>query len=637
MDKNQRINRTEMLLEQLELPQDLKKLTREQCEQLCAEIRRLLIDTVSKTGGHLASNLGSVELTVAMHRVFESPKDQFVWDVGHQCYTHKLLTGRLEQFGSLRQKDGISGFPKPKESEHDRFISGHSSTAISVAAGIAESMRLQGDTEHYAVAVVGDGAMTGGLSYEGMNNAGKTKNNLIVLFNDNAMSISRNVGALARYFATIRGSESYVRTKRAVENRLNRSAVIGPSVAKAIRNSKGMVRDIFLKSATMFEDFGFVYLGPVDGHNVAAVEEVLAAAKEYHRPVLVHVCTTKGKGYEPAEQNPGEFHGISKFDIETGNPEVSGTDSYSDVFGKELVRLAQEDPRICAVTAAMEHGTSLHYFARTLPRRYYDVGIAEQHAVTFSAALASQGQLPVFAVYSSFLQRAYDQLMHDVAIGGLHVVLGIDRAGVVGEDGETHHGLYDVSFLSTVPGAVIYAPSCYDELRLCLRRALYKDKGLACVRYPRGKDESVFDKTALNTEYTHVSSGQRTDVLYISYGRVYDYLTRAASRAREQGMHCDMLKLTRIFPVADTAVELSMSYSHVVFLEEAYYYGGISQLFGDLLLERGFQGTYRRIAPKAYLAQASIASQMEQMGLSEQAIYADMETLLRKGECHAQT
>ena len=285
----------------------------------------------------------------------------------------------------------------------------------------------------------------------------------------------------------------------------------------------------------------------------------------------------------------------------------------------------------CAVTAAMEHGTGLHHFARKFPNRYYDVGIAEQHAVTFSAGLASMGELPVFAVYSSFLQRAYDQLMHDVAIGGLHVVLGIDRAGVVGEDGETHHGLYDVSFLSTVPGAVIYAPACYDELRLCLRRALYRDKGLACVRYPRGNDKSVFDKSALNTEYTHVS-GKKTDILYISYGRVYDNLYRAAKRCAEQEVHCGLLKLTRIFPLADGVVDIAMSYRHVVFLEEAYYYGGISQLFGDLLLERGFQGTYRRVAPKQYLLQASTDSQMETMGLSEYAIYRDIRQEAEHGE-----
>ena len=323
-------------------------------------------------------------------------------------------------------------------------------------------------------------------------------------------------------------------------------------------------------------------------------------------------------------KNPEETTGTP-----TDDTEVSGTDSYSDVFGKELVHLAQQDVRICAITAAMEHGTGLHHFARKYPNRYYDVGIAEQHAVTYSAALAAAGQLPVFAVYSSFLQRGYDQLMHDVALSGQHVVLGIDRAGVVGEDGETHHGLYDVSYLSTVPGAVIYAPACYDELRLCLRRALYRDHGLACVRYPRGADHSVFDKTALNTEYTHVS-GAKTDVLYVSYGRVYDALYRASSRAREQGMNCDLLKLTRIFPLSDMAVEIAMSYRQVIFLEEAYYYGGISQLMGDALLERGFTGKYRRIAPKAYLPQASMESQMEQMHLSEHAIFQDMQQVFQE-------
>lgn len=624
------------LLEQLDLPGDLKKLDMAQCQELCQEIRNLLIETVSKTGGHLASNLGAVELTVAMHRVFTSPEDKFVWDVGHQCYTHKILTGRLNAFSTLRQEDGISGFPKPLESEHDVFISGHSSTAISVANGIAEGMRLQGDREHFAIAVIGDGAMTGGLAYEGMNNAGKSGNNLIVILNDNDMSISKNVGSLARYLSSIRGSEGYVRTKKAVERRLNQTAVIGPSVAKVIKNSKSVVREALLHSATLFEDFGFVYLGPVDGHDQGAIEEVLLAAKQYHRPVFIHLNTVKGKGYPPAEQNPGEYHGISKFDIETGNPEVSGKDSYSSVFGQELTHLAVRDSRICAITAAMESGTGLHYFAKEFPKRYFDVGIAEQYAVTFSAALASTGQLPVFAVYSSFLQRAYDQLMHDVAIGGLHVVLGVDRAGVVGEDGETHHGLYDVSYLATVPNTTIYAPACYDELRLCLRRALYRDKGLVCVRYPRGADNSVFDKSALNTEYTHVS-GQRTDVLCISYGRIYDNLYQASRRAKDAGMPCDLLKLTRIFPLSDAVVELASTYQHVLFLEEAYYYGGISQIFGDALMQHGFHGSYRRVAPKEYLAHAPMASQIEKMQLSADAIFRHIQQIYQEEQGDGET
>ncbi|MDY2509823.1 MAG: 1-deoxy-D-xylulose-5-phosphate synthase [Ruminococcus callidus] len=606
-------------LASMQLPEHLKKLSLEQCQLLCKEIRSLLVQTVSKNGGHLASNLGVVELTVAMHRVFDSPQDKFVWDVGHQCYTHKILTGRYPQFATLRQESGISGFPKPEESPHDTFISGHSSTAISVASGIAEAMRLD-ENPHHVVAVLGDGAMTGGLAFEGLNNAGKSKNHLIVILNDNAMSISKNVGSVAKYLSNIRSSENYVKTKKAVERKLQKTPVIGAPVAKMLKSSKDALRDTVFRSATIFEDFGFVYLGPVDGHNLEDLEEVLQAAKTYACPVFVHVHTVKGKGYLPSEKNPGEFHGISRFNVETGNPEISGKDTYSDIFGKELVRLAKKDDSICAITAAMEHGTGLQYFSRTYPQRYYDVGIAEQHAVTFAAALASQGKLPVFAVYSSFLQRAYDQLLHDVAIGKLHVVLGIDRAGVVGEDGETHHGLFDVSFLTSIPGTTIYAPACYDELTLCLRQAMYQDAGLACVRYPRGADNTVFDKSALNTAYTH-TAGSRTDVLLIGYGRTYDNLYRAKKKAEQQGICCDLLKLTQIFPLPELVPELCCSYQHILFFEEAYYYGGISQLLGDTLLQKGYHGSYQRIAPKRFIPQATISSQLEQIGLSEAAMF----------------
>lgn len=602
----------------MQLPEDLKKLNIEQCQQLCKEIRSVLIQTVSKNGGHLASNLGVVELTVAMHRVFDSPQDKFVWDVGHQCYTHKILTGRYAQFSTLRKENGISGFPKPEESPHDTFISGHSSTAISVASGVAEAMRQNGDP-HHVIAVLGDGAMTGGLAFEGLNNAGKSKNRLIIILNDNAMSISKNVGSVAKYLANIRNSENYVKTKKAVERKLQKTPVIGAPVAKMIKSSKDALRDTVFRSATIFEDFGFVYLGPVDGHNLEDLEEVLQAAKAYECPVFVHIHTKKGKGYLPSEKNPGEFHGISRFNVETGNPEISGKDTYSDIFGKELVRLAKKDASICAITAAMEHGTGLQYFSRAYPQRYYDVGIAEQHAVTFAAALASQGKLPVFAVYSSFLQRAYDQLLHDVAIGKLHVVLGIDRAGVVGEDGETHHGLFDVSFLTSIPGTTIYAPACYDELTLCLRQAIYQDTGLACVRYPRGADNTIFDKSALNTAYTH-TAGCRTDTLLIGYGRTYDLLYRAKQAAEKEGFSCDLLKLTQIFPLPELVPSICRSYQRILFFEEAYYYGGISQLLGDLLLEMGYTGSYQRIAPKQFIPQASIAAQLDEIGLSEAAM-----------------
>ncbi len=615
------------LLKHLKLPEDVKKLSVAQCNTLCAEIRNLLISTVSKTGGHLASSLGVVELTVAMHRVFSSPADKFVWDVGHQCYTHKILTGRLENFSTLRQENGVAGFPKPQESPHDSFISGHSSTAVSVALGFAEGMRLNGDNEHFSVAVVGDGAMTGGLFFEALNNAGKTKDNIIVILNDNGMSISKNVGGFARYLSSMRSSTEYIRTKKVVEQRLNQTALIGPAVEKVLRGSKSVVREALLKSATIFEDFGFVYLGPVDGHDIEALEKVLHAAKVYHKPVLVHVHTIKGKGYEPAEKNPGEYHGLSKLQVvDAHNPDIAVKDTYSDVFGKELVHLARSDRKICAITAAMEHGTGLQYFSREFPNRYYDVGIAEGHAVTFAAALAASGRLPVFAVYSSFLQRSYDQLMHDVAISHLHVVLAVDRAGVVGEDGETHHGLYDVSFLTSVPNTIIYSPSCYAELRLCLNQVLYNDTGLSCIRYPRGRDESIFDKTSLNTSYTHTTAGN-SDTLYITYGRIYDTLFRANKRAIETGFPVDMLKLTRIFPLDDAVITLALSYRHIVFLEESYYYGGISAILGDALMQKGFTGEYRRIAPKDYFPQATVESQLKKMGLSEDQIYDDICTL----------
>ncbi len=625
---NRSSSRDAGMLERLHLPEDVKKLSPVQCEKLCKEIRTRLISTVSKTGGHLASNLGVVELTVSLHRIFDSPNDQFVWDVGHQCYTHKLLTGRNNSFDKLRQENGISGFPKPTESEHDSFISGHRSTAISVAAGIAEANRIKG-SKNYTIAVVGDGAMTGGLAYEGLNNAGKNKDNrLIVILNDNGMSISHNVGAVAKYLSTIRGTENYVKTKKRVEKKLTSSA-IGVPVAKFIKNSKDVLRDTVLGVSTMFEDLGFVYLGPVDGHNIRELDEVLLAAKSYSCPVLVHVNTVKGRGYQPSENNPGEYHGVSKFNIETGNPEAACSDTFSDMFGKFLVQLARKDLTICAITAAMEHGTGLHHFSRAFPKRYFDVGIAEQHAVTFAASLAKQGFLPVFAVYSSFLQRAYDQLIHDAAISGAHIVLGIDRAGVVGEDGETHHGMFDVAFLSSIPNIVIYSPSCYEEMLLCMKRAMYEDTGIACVRYPRGADNTTFDKTVLNTDYTHIS-GTRTDILLVSYGRIYDNMYRAYKIAEEQGISCDMLKLTRIFPIDDMIAEIVSSYKKVIFFEEAYSQGSISQQLGSILMERGYSGVYKRVTANGFIPQAAMMSQIHKMGLSQEAMLETIKDIYGK-------
>lgn len=601
-------------LDALDLPYDLKKLDIDQCKQLCGEIRDILVETVSKNGGHLASNLGVVELTMAIHRAFNSPEDKIVWDVGHQSYTHKLLTGRLERFHTIRKEGGISGFTKPTESVHDAFISGHSSTSISAAYGIAKAMKLDG-RDDYVVAVTGDGALTGGMVYEGLNNAGKSDVNLIVIVNHNDMSISKNVGALAKYLLSIRNKQSYVRTKQAVEKALKNTPIVGKPIAKILKTSKDTVKSTVYRNTntTIFEDLGFIYLGPVDGHDIQALDEVLITAKTYHKPVVVHVNTVKGKGYAPAEKNPGEFHGISKFDIMTGNPEISSEDCYSTIFGRELLRLAREDERICAVTAAMKYGTGLQYFSSALKDRFFDVGIAEQHAVTFCAGLASMGKLPVFAVYSSFLQRAVDQMIHDSAIVGNHIVIGIDRAGIVGEDGETHQGIFDVSIITAIPGAVIFSPSCYEELKLCLSEALYREVGLVCLRYPRGNDCTSFDKTDLNVSYT-LSSKRNSSVLLVTYGRIYDELYKAFILLNSEGISCDILKLTKIFPLEKNMIISVREYEKIIFFEEGIISGGIGEHFSKELLEYGFKGEYHVKGISKFIKQSSVKSALDKLG-----------------------
>lgn len=608
-------NNEKVTLEGLQLPQDLKKLTLSQCNTLCKEIRNILISTVSKTGGHLASNLGAVELTMALHRNFNSPEDKIVWDVGHQAYTHKILTGRLSSFSTLRQENGISGFPKPSESEHDTFISGHSTTSVSVACGIAEAMKLQGK-DNYAVAVIGDGAMSGGMFYEAMNNCGRDRQrNLIVVLNDNNMSISKSVGALSKYLTSLRNTEKYLHTKRAVERGLEMIPIVGKSVTKGIKNVKDSVKSNILEQSTMFEDMGFIYLGPVNGHNLSELEEVFHMAKSYHQPVFIHVKTVKGKGYSPAEANPGEYHGISKFDIATGNPEVSAADSYSTVFGKELVKLADKDDKLCAITAAMKYGTGLQFFHFKYPNRFFDVGIAEQHAVTFAGGLASMGMTPVFAVYSTFLQRSYDQLVHDVAIGGLHVVLGVDRAGIVGEDGETHQGLLDVPMLSSIPNTVIYSPSCYMEMKMCMRKAIYEEKGLAAVRYPRGSEKVEFEQSDMTTEWLFKQlSGSET--LIITYGRLYNEAISAQKELAKQEINCDILKLTKIFPLDGELGSKIKQYPRVVFFEESMGEGSISEKVGSILSELGYCGDYSRVTADGFVKQASVRSCLDKLGLT---------------------
>jgi len=472
------------LLKEVDSPQDLKRMSSLSLEKLAGEIRRKLIEVVSRNGGHLAPNLGIVELTLALHYVFNSPDDKIIWDVGHQCYVHKLITGRGEKFNTLRTFGGISGFPKREESLHDPFGTGHSSTSISAALGFALARDLLGE-QHSVIAVIGDGAMSGGLSFEALNHAGHLQKDLIVILNDNEMSIDRNIGALADYLSRLRTDPKYSKGKSEIEQLLRRIPVIGPRVFKMAERLKDSFKYLVVPGM-FFEELGFTYLGPIDGHNLRVLINILHRAKATRGPVLVHVITKKGKGYCPAEMNSDKFHGLGPFDINTGEV-VSDNNipSYTEVFGRTMVKLGQENSKIVAITAAMCLGTGLSLFAWRFPQRFFDVGIAEGHAVTLAAGLAARGFKPVVAIYSTFLQRAYDQVLHDVCIQNLPVVFALDRAGIVGEDGATHHGLFDISYLRLIPNMVIMAPKDENELQHMLKTAIDYN-GPCAVRYPRG-------------------------------------------------------------------------------------------------------------------------------------------------------
>lgn len=621
-------------LHNLKLPEDLSRLSAAQCTALCDEIRNLLIKTVLKTGGHLASNLGVVELTLAIHRNFHSPDDKIVWDVGHQAYVHKILTGRADQLATLRQENGLAGFPKPSESPHDTFITGHSSTAVSAACGMAEAMRLSGHADRFAVAVVGDGAMTGGLFYEGLNNAGKTKANLIVILNDNNQAISKNVGAIAKYLSKIRRKTDYVRTKWTVERVIGKAPAIGNKLVHSLKNTKDRLRRNIMQT-TIFEDLGFVYLGPVDGHDIEALDETLTVAKSYQRPVVVHVQTKKGKGYAPAEKNPGEYHGvprhdslpdeIAKVDLDARDPELSIDECFSTVFGKALAQYAETDANLCAVTAAMKYGTGLQFFYAAHPERFFDVGIAEQHAATFCASLASMGKLPVFAVYSTFLQRSFDQLLHDTAIAGLHVVLGVDRAGLVGEDGETHQGIFDIPMLTAIPNSKIYSPATYAELLLCLDAALYRDKTLTAIRYPRGQEEPDFPIEP-NLNYTHLNG---TGTLLITYGRISGEAFRAMQTLQAEGIPCGLLKLTTVFPFDEEIVQIAKQYDNIYFFEESSKNGGIGEKLAVRLLEEDYRGRFRCHAIQGFVQQANVCTSLKHCGLTSDAMAQKIRELVQ--------
>lgn len=562
------------ILPNMNCHEDLLRLTDEKRVQLCQEIREFLISSVSHTGGHLAGNLGVVELTVALETVYDTSTDRLVFDVGHQSYVHKLLTGRREAFDTLRQFGGLSGFPKPCESDTDAFVAGHASSAVSIALGMARARTLL-HQDYQVVALLGDGAATGGMAYEGLNDAADSKEPIVVVLNDNEMSIGRSVGGISHHFSRLRTSEKYLGIKRWYRSTLY-SIPGGKRIYLFSSRAKNRIKH-FLLQTTIFENMGFKYLGPVNGHDVRELITVLRAAKDLQEPTLVHVVTKKGKGYAPAEEDPAKFHGIGKFDPVTGKKLAPKVRTFSDAFGDTIVALADGEPRLCAITAAMPGGTGLLKYMQQYPQRLFDVGIAEEHAVSMAGGLAKQGMIPVVAIYSTFLQRAYDQLMQDVAMLHLHVVLAIDRAGLVGDDGPTHHGVFDVGFLRQIPGMRILAPASLCELEQMLTWAVESCDGPVAVRYPRGT-EGAYSACAWNAASGVVSHRSGPDVTLITYGTMINAVLDAADRLAQQGISCTVLRLLELSDLpAEEILRLMPEKKNVVIIEETAANSGVAQ------------------------------------------------------------
>jgi 1-deoxy-D-xylulose-5-phosphate synthase len=622
------------LLPRISGPQALKSLPPELLPQLAQEIRDAIIETVSRTGGHLAPSLGVVELTIALHYVFDSPRDKIIWDVGHQAYTHKLLTGRQDRFHTLRQYEGISGFPKRSESPHDALDTGHSSTSVSAALGMA-SARCIKRSNGRVIAVIGDGALTAGMAFEGLNNAGDLNKNLIVILNDNGMSIAPNVGALSSFFSRKLTGRTMVFLKRQVENMLRSFPGIGEDLVAWAKKSEESVK-AFFTPGMLFEALKFNYLGPVDGHRLDHLIETLNNVKNLNGPILVHVRTTKGKGYEPAESNPTGFHGLGKFDPDTGEPKksVSDTPSYTEVFGDTLVRLAREDKRIVAITAAMPDGTGLVDFRQYFPDRFFDVGICEQHAVTFSAGLALEGLRPVAAIYSTFLQRAYDQVLHDVCLQNLPVVFALDRGGVVGEDGETHQGLFDLSYLRHLPNLTLMAPKDEDELRHMLFTAVHHP-GPVAVRYPRGQGVGVAFSSALKKLPIGKAEVLREgrDLLILAVGASVYPAVAAAQELEKTGFSATVVNARFIKPLDETLIlNLAAEHGRVLTVEENVAQGGFGSAVLELFADKDLTGlAVKRLAiPDEFVEHGSPAILREKYGLDAPGILQAALNLLEK-------
>ena len=609
------------MLENIHSRADLLELSAEDEKVLCEEIREFLIQHVAQSGGHLASNLGVDELTLALHKVYDTETDRLLFDVGHQSYVHKILTGRMERFSGLRSYQGISGFPKPSESIHDPFVAGHASDAVSVALGMARARTRLG-ASYDVVAVLGDGALTGGLAYEGLNDAGESKEPLVVVLNDNGMSIADNVGAVARHLSLVRLKPGYFDLKKIYRDIMAKIPG-GKKIYMWSHRLKTSMRRSLL-GVTLFEDMGFQYLGPVDGHDTKKLTFLLQQAKEMREPVLLHVITKKGKGYIPAEEKPSDYHGVSAFNPSFGMRKYTKGASFSQTFGSTMIQLADEDHRICAITAAMEQGTGLELFAGRFPRRYFDVGIAEGHAVCMAGGMAKQGMIPVFAVYSTFLQRAFDMLLHDISLLDLHVVFAVDRAGLVGEDGETHHGLFDVGFLQQIPGMQILCPASQAELRRMLRAAVLDLSGPVAVRYPKGSD-GVYTEAYWN-HITHPES----DLTIVTYGTTINLVLGAAAMLRNDHILVDVIKLDQIKPYDMNDLTASVQKTgRILIVEEAAESGCVGQHILSSLLSSGIHPACRLLNCKnGIVTHGDVASLRRLMGMDAQGIYQTAKELI---------
>ncbi len=615
------------ILDTINSPKDVKKLSYDEKRKLATEIRKYILKVVSVNGGHLASNLGVVELTIALLSIFNFPKDKIVWDVGHQSYVYKILTGRKEDFKTLRTLDGLAGFPKINESKYDAFGTGHSSTSISAALGLACARDLKGE-KNEVIAVIGDGALTGGMAFEALNDAGAKKTNITIILNDNEMSISKNVGGMSLELEKIRSKKIYKESKNIIKRGLNKIPVVGTGLVDIAGRLKSSIKNLFIKNM-LFEDLGFTYMGPVDGHDIEKLEEILKISKKIEGPKVIHILTRKGMGYKPAEESPDKFHGVSSFDLKTGKSLKPKKDDYSKIFGQKLLRMAKKDKNIVAVCAAMKTGTGLVEFADQYPKRFFDVGIAEQHALTFAAGLAKEGLKPFVAIYSSFYQRAYDQVIHDIAIQKLPVVMCVDRAGQVGNDGETHQGLFDLSFFNVVPNLTIMAPKDFKELEAMMEFASDINKPVV-IRYPRGGEGSIeFTKHPIIEEGKSelVCSGK--DISIIAIGNMVERALELKNKLDKDGIKAEVINVRFLKPLDKEAILKSIQKTNkVVTIEDNVLTGGLATNIKELILDNNLNVEFKSFGyPDEFIKQGSPAEVEKKYHMDIDSIYDEIKKM----------